>query len=232
LFAEGDSMPRAWARAVLDTAVRAGIRGDRFQPTMDAIHILSDLRDRPTLGLVIAIVSENASPNTSNLFTNRLAAFDDPVAWGAILSLERAGKLRAFDVAMAIRPPALGDSVVHERARDFLRRSLAVDSLSIGALLAVERLGMIELVPAIIDRLALPDPRGLRPGINETRTLVWLSGRSDAPVWSDSVPPRAVVDWWRRWWASTHGKATAVTTDEAKRTTQEWSKRFFAVHRR
>lgn len=229
LFAAGDSMPRDWARAVLDSAVRTGAR-DRTNKTMNAVEILSDLRDRASMGLVIAIAS-TADPTTSNFLAARLAAFDDPIAWGTMLSLERAGKFKAFDVVMALRPSALTDSVVHERVRDLLRGALPVDSLRQAALIAVDRLRMIELAPEIIDRIAVPVRPGVPAGFNEVRVLVSLSGRSDAPIWTGLAPPPEVHDWWQRWWAST-STATAASADASRQAQREWMGRFFAARPR
>jgi HEAT repeat protein len=231
LRAVGDSTPIRWARSILDSAVRAGFNGGYGDEIPDAATILAEARDRVGMGLVIAIAGDGL-PQMSPFMSGTLAMFDDPAAWGALFTYAKTGKLKAQDVVRALRSSALNDPIVHERARAFVRENLGVDSVRGSALEAMRNLGMIEFAPLIIDRLSKLRAIGFATGADEAETLVWLSGRSDAPIWADSLPPAEVHDWWQRWWTSTKGKATAVSWYEGRRAMQKWATRFFATRRR
>ncbi len=222
----GDSTAVLWARAELQRAMQT-----RKGEAGAAAEILASTHDRTGLGLLISVI-----PTTGEIeyltIIRALAAYDDVNAWGAMVSFARARKLPRQGVLDALIPAALHDTSVAKAANGLVREILldSTNQTRWAAAVAAGRLQMIGIAP---DLVGLLEPGRLKRSDDAwwaIRALVILSGRADAPVYADSLPPRSVFEWWQNWLSAAGGKP-AVSDEDGRKAVSEWNARYDALRR-
>ena len=238
LSAVGDSAGVTWSRRTLENAIARGApptRPDSAElSSIDlsaAAQILAAVHDRDGLALLIKAAPFVTSGWRATVMS-QIARYDEPFAWDSIVLLARTGGLATFALR-ALQPAALRDSSVSAHVRQFVADAFA--SGQRGPLIygadAIARLRLIELAPSLIKKL---QPGQLEEAFESERVisaLVSLSGRSDAPVFRTTTPPKAEYDWWRRWLASSKGVSRAVPTASGNAAARRWEARFEAAQR-
>ncbi len=222
----GDSTSVLWARAELQRVMQT-----RKGEAGAAAEILASAHDRTGLGLIISVI-----PTTGEIeyltIIRALAGYDDVNAWGAMVSFARAKRLPRQAVLDALTPAALRDTSVAKAANGLLREIVA-DSTNTNrwaAAFAAGRLQMIGLAP---DLVSLLEPGRLKRADDAwwaIRALVTLSGRADAPVYADSLPPRSIFEWWQNWLSAAGGKP-AVSEEDGRKAVNAWNARYDALRR-
>ncbi len=234
----GDSTSVRWARGELQRIVSSRAVGRGRQPASQdsvdesaaAADIVAAVRDRAGFGLLVSAIPVAEGKRA---MVRALAAYDDPNAWRVLVAFAQAKQLPRGDALLALTPSALRDPRVADAVQDIIRDDLT--HAYVGArwaiLSAVRDLRLYSLAPDLVGTL---DQRHEIVGdfLAESviRTLVHLSGRADAPVYAESMPPRAVIEWWSRLMAD-HGGLPQATLEEGQRAEAMWSKRQIALHR-
>lgn len=235
----GDSTSIRWARAVLQHALSrspatrdSARRGELYNSELPAAaEILAAVRDRTGLSLIISAVPI-ASWTEGTAFVSALAAYDDPNAWRAMVGFASAFRtlrgqaVRVLTVS-AMRDPAVSDAVMH-----FVREELrgGPKDAPMAVIYGVGVLRLHELAPDLV-RLLLRAPSSWPStflGELTIRVLVKLTGRADAPVFAEELPPRPVVEWWARLAAQPAGLPQALPA-QGRRSEDEWVKRLAAM---
>ncbi len=208
LSAVGDSSAVTWSRRMLENAIARGA-----PPTLPDSTELSSI-DLAASAQILAAVHDR----DGLALLTRAAPFVTS-GWRATVM----SQISRYDEPLS----------VSAHVRQFVADALA--SSQRGALIfgadAIARLRLIELTPALIKKL---QPGQLEDAFESERVisaLVSLSGRSDAPVFRSSTPPKAVYDWWRTWLISSKGVSRAVPTASGNAAAHRWEARFEAAQR-
>lgn len=225
----GDSTPVLWARALLDTAVRrktlpasaaTRVRGTDIGA---AAEILANAHDRVGLTLIMGVLPVNGEEE-QRLIIHALAEYDDPLAWSTLIAFGRRKQLPAIHTYSALQPSALKNPTVAARLRDFIREGLA-DSAGDGqfrALGAVEHLRLIDFAPTLVGLLEPGRIKDKYVAEGLITSLISMSGRTDSPVYPDSLPPKAVFDWWQRWLTEQKGNLVAAPEELGSKAVSDW----------
>ena len=236
----GDSTSIRWARGVLQQAVSRGpagrARSDAHERSVGelaaAAAIAGFVRDRASLGLVVSAVLV-AEASEQSTFVGSLARYDDPNAWRALVAFARAKQLPRWQMLNVLSASALRDTdianAVLQICRDELRNTSG--EIPFDVLEVARRLRLHPLAPDFVDKLASRAPSGADYLTEATfRALVDLTGRGDAPVYPERVPPRTVAEWWSRL-AAAPGGLPQASPETGLRAVAAWSARQAATRR-
>lgn len=197
-----------------------------------AAEIAGAVRDRASLSMVISAVPV-ALAYEHGALVESLAKYDDPSAWRSLVAFARARQLPRWQILNALSASAMRDSilagVVLEICRDESRST--TDGVPFYVLSVARTLRLHPLASDFVGVLAKRAPADAEHLTQETiRALVDLTGRGDAPVYAEPMPPRAVVEWWSRL-AAAPGGLPQASLDAGLRAVAAWSARQAAVHR-
>jgi hypothetical protein len=235
----GDSTPIHWARAALQRALArspatrdSAKRGQLYVSELPAAAgILAAVRDRAGLGHIISAVPV-ASFAEGTALLQALAAYDDPNAWRALVGFARENRLLRGEAVRALTVSAMRDPTVSDAVVQLIREELrgGADDAPMAVIYGVSELRLHVLAPDLVRLLSRQPSSEWSRYVGEMaiRVLVSLTGRADAPVFAEDVPPRSAVEWWARL-AAQPGGLPRVSAEQGRRAEAEWGKRMAAV---
>jgi len=241
----GDSVPTWWARELvrrrLPNATPAAPPASRapqgrdslYDPLADAARILAATRDDVGLPLLISAAPVRAGEMTQQAIVEALARYDNPNVWRALVGFARDGLLPRFAVIAVLTPSSVRDVGLTEAVTALMKLTYADGKGSFygGLAYTAARLRLMHVAPEIV-KMMTGDSMESDQYAHCIVSLISLTGRADAPMYSTDRPPASVLDFWNRVVNGPGGLPAPVAPEVGQKLANAWSERFDAIHRR